>query len=163
MARISFSQKEISGNPVSGVELDRYLIQGDNTLLNAESLLKIDAAGDAVEVPAGTGNQVLKMLAGSPVFQNFSQDESLTQAGHLTLDNGLILNWQTVTSLAALSSVTIAHDKPFSSLILGNSASVVDANAVRVQVTAETLAGVTLKNFDAVNPASIIKVFSFGI
>jgi len=169
MPRISFSQKEIDGNPVSGTEFDRYLIQGDNLLLNQESLLKIDANGDAVEVPIGAAGQLLKVVAGSPVFATVtsdsldSSDASATQSGHILLSNGLTLNWQTTTALAALASVTLTHSKPFASINLGSFISVVDLNNVVVQATTETLNDATIKNFDGVNPAATVRVFSLGI
>jgi len=169
MPRISFSQKEINGNPVSGTELDRYLIQGDNLLLNAESIVKIDSNGDAVEIPAGTAGQIMKMVAGSPVFSTVttdslnSSDVSTAQSGHILLGNGLILNWQTTSVLAALSTAVLIHSKPFATINLGSFISVIDANPVTVQPVAETLTDISVKNFDILNPAATVRVFSLGI
>jgi len=162
MAKISFAQKEIDGNPVSGVELDRFVIQGDSTALVAEDLLKFDLNGEASGV-SGINGQILKIVAGAPAFLNFSADENLAANGHVVLDNGLILNWQTTTALAALASITLTHSKPFSSLNLGSFVSVTDLNNVLVQATTETLLDITLKNFDAVNAAGTVRVFSLGI
>lgn len=160
---ISFSQKEIDGSPVSGLELDRYLMQTDKQTLNQNDLLYVNANGDANGLGIGANGTILKVIAGALAFQAFSSDQSLTETGHTVLDNGLILNWQTTTALAATTSLLLTHSKPFSYLNLGSFVSVVDANNVVVQPTAETLTDVTISNFDAVNAAAIVRVLSIGI
>jgi len=159
---INFSQKEIDSLPVSGTELDRYLIQGDQIAMNPESLIKMDSQLNAVEIPIGLDGQILKVIAGAIGFSDPS--DSILQAadGHFEI-KGLIINWNKVTTLAAGASAIVTYSKPFTTLSFGSFTSVEDAiNNVPVQLASSTLTEATIKNFDALNAAGVVYVFSIG-
>jgi len=164
MPRISFTQKEISGNPVAGAEFDRYLLQTDTNVMNGNELLSFDpVANEVFEIAGGAVDQFLTVMAGVPAFAALDKSKNMAQSGHVAMRNGLILNYTTVSALAALATSAIVHDAPFTTINLGSFVSVVDINNVQVQAVAETLAGVSIKNFDAVNAAATVRVFSLGI
>jgi len=165
MAKIVFTQKEISGSPISGVEFDRYIMQSDNQALVGGEVLSFDKALNEVsEIPSGLNNEVLMILAGLPVFSGIDKSNLMAQKGHIEMRNGLIINYDTISALSATLSAISTHSKPFTSINLGSFISVVDpVNLVQVSTLSETLLDVTVKNFDALNSAATIRIFSIGI